>query len=124
MAIEPGLPAQSNNVVPPSAVSKSTLDENELRAKILAVFKKRPCDFQYKLFEAQQSGKNIISIARTGSGKTLTYLMPLILSKDSIIIIVTALNVLGEQFEREAQAAGYTALSVNGENESDAIFKV
>lgn len=51
--------------------------------------------------------------------------MPLILlSKDSIIIIVTALNVLGEQFEREAPAAGYTALPANGENESDAIFKV
>ncbi len=100
------------------------LSEDELRAMVLEVFKKRPCDFQYKLLEAQQSGKNIISIARTGSGKTLTYLMPLVTSTSGIIIIVTALNVLGEQFEQEARAAGYAALSVNGENESDAVFKV
>ena len=99
-------------------------NESELRAKILQIFKKRPCDFQYKLLEAQQHGKNIISVARTGSGKTLTYFMPLVMSDDSIIIIVTALNVLGEQFEREAQTAGYAALSVNGENESDSVFKV
>ncbi|KAI0702311.1 P-loop containing nucleoside triphosphate hydrolase protein, partial [Cytidiella melzeri] len=81
-----------------------------------------PCHFQYKLYCAQQSRKNIISIARTGSGKTLTYLMPLIAASDSIIIIVTALNILGEQFEREARAAGFSAKSVNGENDSDQVF--
>ncbi|KAI0090787.1 P-loop containing nucleoside triphosphate hydrolase protein [Irpex rosettiformis] len=106
-----------------NAIPLANLNENELRAKIEDIFKKRPCDFQYKLFEAQRSGKNIISIARTGSGKTLTYFMPLVLSDSGIIVIVTALNVLGEQFEREARAAGYTALSVNGENDSDTVFK-
>ncbi|KAI0681966.1 hypothetical protein BC835DRAFT_1238520, partial [Cytidiella melzeri] len=48
--------------------------------------------------------------------------MPLIAASDSIIIIVTALNILGEQFEREARAAGFSAKSVNGENDSDQVF--
>ena len=113
----------SNDVVTPMSTNLDNT-EHELRTKIQEVFGKRPCDFQYKLLEAQKAGKNIISIARTGSGKTLTYFMPLVLSDDGIIIIVTALNVLGEQFEREARAAGYAALSVNGEYESDIVFKV
>lgn len=50
--------------------------------------------------------------------------MPLVAERDGIIIIVTALKVLGEQFEREARAAGLEAISVNGENETDSIFKV
>lgn len=100
------------------------LTDSEVRAEMERVLKKRPCEFQYKLYRAQESGKNIISIARTGSGKTLTYFMPLVTSQDGIVIIVTALNVLGDQFEREANAAGFTAKSINGTNESDEIFKV
>ncbi|KAI0688585.1 P-loop containing nucleoside triphosphate hydrolase protein [Cytidiella melzeri] len=103
--------------------STKPLSETEVRAKIQEVFQKRPCDFQYNLYCAQLSGKNIISVVRTGSGKTLTYLMPLVTSSDGIIIIVTALNVLGEQFEREAKAAGFLAKSVNGENDCDDVFK-
>jgi superfamily II DNA helicase RecQ len=104
--------------------AQSEISDNELRQKIKEVLGKRPCDFQFKLYKAQQSGKNIISVARTGSGKTLTYFMPLVTSLDGIIIIVTALNVLGEQFEREARAAGFSAKSVNSENDNDEVFTV
>ncbi|KAI0085496.1 P-loop containing nucleoside triphosphate hydrolase protein [Irpex rosettiformis] len=107
---------------PPDETVTPTLTNEELHAEIEKRFRKRPCAFQYKLLEAQQSGKNVISVARTGSGKTLTYLMPLVASP-GIIIIVTALNVLGEQFEREAREANLDAISVNGENESDLVFR-
>lgn len=50
--------------------------------------------------------------------------MPLIDSDDGIIIIVTALNILGEQFVQEAQAAGFSAISVNGANDTDDVFAV
>ncbi len=45
-------------------------------------------------------------------------------SNDGIIIIVTALNILGEQFVQEAEAAGFSAVSVNGENDTDDVFTV
>ena len=110
--------------IPSSTAQLEAFSNTQLHEQIEKTFNKRPCAFQYKLLQAQLSGKNLISIARTGSGKTLTYFMPLVAVPDSMIVIVTALNVLGEQFEREAKAAKIEAISVNGENESDAVFKV
>ncbi|KAI0814836.1 hypothetical protein BC629DRAFT_1467385 [Irpex lacteus] len=116
----PASTSSSTGATPPAI----DLSDGELRAKCEEIFKKRPCDFQIKLYRAQRKGKNIISVARTGSGKTFTYLMPLIDSDDGIIIIVTALNILGEQFVQEAQAAGFSAISVNGANDTDDVFAV
>ncbi|KAI0787245.1 hypothetical protein BC629DRAFT_1440397 [Irpex lacteus] len=79
---------------------------------------------KYSFTVAQRSGKNIISVSRTGSGKTLTYLMPLIDSPDGIVIIVTALNILGEQFVAAAEAAGFSAISVNGQNDTKSVLDV
>ncbi|KAI0074538.1 hypothetical protein K474DRAFT_1601289, partial [Panus rudis PR-1116 ss-1] len=67
---------------------------------------------------------NIVSIAPTGSGKTLSYLMPLLFSEDSIIIIVTALVVLGDQFVSEAVKAGLSAVNVHAENSTKQTFQV
>ena len=67
---------------------------------------------------------NIISIAATGSGKTLSYLITLPFSDGKIIIIVSALNVLGDQFVAETMVAGYLAISVTAENNNDRIFTV
>ncbi|THG93441.1 hypothetical protein EW026_g7798 [Hermanssonia centrifuga] len=99
------------------------LSGDDIRSKTEDVFGKRPCDFQIKLCRAQLEHKNIISIAATGSGKTLSYLMTLPLTGiDSVLIIVTALNVLGDQFEQEAQSAGFSAISVNADNDTDEVF--
>ncbi|THH15237.1 hypothetical protein EUX98_g9498 [Antrodiella citrinella] len=49
--------------------------------------------------------------------------MPLQFSPDSIVIIVSALNVLGDQFVDEATKAGFSAISVNADNDNDATFK-
>ncbi len=50
--------------------------------------------------------------------------MPLIDSPDGIVIIVTALNILVEQFVAAAEAAGFSAVSVNGQNDTDEVYAV
>lgn len=50
--------------------------------------------------------------------------MTLPFSNDSIIIIITALVVLGDQFVSESLKAGFSAISVNAENDNEKIFGV
>ena len=45
--------------------------------------------------------KDVVSIALTGSGKTLTFLMPLLFNGGKVTIVVTALNVLGDQLVKK-----------------------
>ena len=81
---------------------------------------KRPCLLQSKICQALLRGnKNVICIAATGFGKTLTFLMPLLFSPDSIIIIVTALNILGKQNAEQLNAVGISSIAVNSENSGD-----
>jgi hypothetical protein len=97
---------------------------NELCTKTEEIFNKKPCFFQCRLGTAQLEGHNIISIAATGSGKTLSYLITLPFSGGKIIILVSALNVLGEQFVAETGKAGYPAISVTAKNDNDRTFMV
>ncbi len=88
------------------------LSDDDICSKTKDMLGKQPCNFWIKLCHAQLEHKNIISIAATGSSKTLSYLMTLSLTgTDSVLIIVTALNVLGDQFAREAQSAGFSTIS-------------
>ncbi|KAH6894907.1 hypothetical protein BKA70DRAFT_1050116, partial [Coprinopsis sp. MPI-PUGE-AT-0042] len=56
-----------------------------------------PCIFQAQDCLNQLGKKDCVTIARTGLGKTLTFFMPLLWVEKGIKIIITALNVLGEQ---------------------------
>jgi superfamily II DNA helicase RecQ len=100
----------------------------EIRAKTQEIFGKTPCLFQIELCLSQLQGhsirQDIISIAPTGSGKTLCFLMPLLFNNNKISIIITALNLLGEQFHRQAQDAGISVIAVTATNNSQATFRV
>ena len=100
----------------------------EICLKTQEVFGKTPCLFQIELCLAQLQGhhvrQDIISIAPTGSGKTLCFLMPLLFNNNKITIIVTALNLLGEQFVRQAEMAGITAIAVTKANNKCNTFQV
>ena len=62
------------------------------------VFGITPCIGQITAALAQLEKKtDVVFISGTGSGKTLTFWIPMIYEKDSITILVTALNVLGHQ---------------------------
>ena len=101
---------------------------SQIREQTEAVFKKPPCLFQIELcmaqLHSQYTMQDIISTASTGSGKTLCFLMPLLFNGGKLSIIVTALNLLGEQFGRQLEAANITAISVTASNANKATFQV
>ncbi|KAJ7308705.1 hypothetical protein DFH08DRAFT_623415, partial [Mycena albidolilacea] len=56
------------------------------------------CLWQIRVVRAiLKCDRDIVSIATTGSGKTLTFWMPLLFVPDGIQIIVTPLNILSKQ---------------------------
>lgn len=62
---------------------------------------------QMKVCQALLRGdKNVVCSAATGFRKTLSFFMPLLFSKDGVLIIVTALNILGRQNVDQLTAAG------------------
>ena len=50
--------------------------------------------------------------------------MPLLFNGGKTTIVVTALNVLGDQFVQEGLAAGFSAISITAENNNDLTFAV
>jgi superfamily II DNA/RNA helicase len=62
----------------------------EIRKRTQEVLGYRPCLWQIQVVEAiLKHDKDIISIAVTGAGKTLTFWMPLLFKKDGIQVIIT-----------------------------------
>ena len=71
---------------------------NDIRHKAFDVLGKRPCLWQAKVCQAVLEGnRDVISIAGTGMGKTLTFWLPLLFRPKGIQIVVTPLNILGQQ---------------------------
>jgi Lhr-like helicase len=69
---------------------------SEVRNSTIKAFGVRPCLWQIQVVQAiLKAEKNIISIAGTGMGKTLTFWMPLLFHPPgSIQVVVTPLNIL------------------------------
>jgi superfamily II DNA helicase RecQ len=98
---------------------------DEIRRRTQAVLGYRPCLWQIHIVEAiLKRDKDIISIAATGSGKTLTFWMPLLFKNEGIQIIVTPLNILGKQNIDSLTACGIRGVTVTAENATKYTFKV
>ncbi|KAG1751837.1 hypothetical protein EDB19DRAFT_1621188, partial [Suillus lakei] len=96
--------------VPSFANMKQTVQEK---------FGLSPCTWQLKAAQYQLNSKDVITISPTGSGKTLTFWIPLLFNAGGIIIIVTPLNILGEKNQKEAEALGFPAINLCKETASD-----
>ncbi|KAF8218712.1 hypothetical protein L208DRAFT_1472767 [Tricholoma matsutake] len=63
--------------------------------------RRRPCWFQIKIALAIYEKKDVIGTAATGSGKTLSFWIALLMvledGEDKMEVIVTPLNILGKQ---------------------------
>ena len=96
----------------------------ELHTEVEKKFQVLPCIFQACVALAQLKQKDCITISPTGSGKTLTFWIPLLFNNDGIIIIVTALNILGDKNVAELEKLDISAANITGDSATDALFKV
>ncbi|KAF8575767.1 hypothetical protein K439DRAFT_1369012 [Ramaria rubella] len=84
-----------------------------------------PCEGQIKATVAQLGKKSdVVFISRTGSGKTLTFWMPMIYKKESIAILVTDLNILGQQTTETLCHAGIATINLTPANANNETFKL
>ncbi|KAI0764454.1 hypothetical protein BC629DRAFT_1256452, partial [Irpex lacteus] len=75
-----------------------------------------PCLWQAQVTQALlQGNKDVVVKSGTASGKTLTFWMPLLFSRTSIQVVITPLNLLGLQNERELVGRGIRAISISGD---------
>ncbi|KAJ7773935.1 P-loop containing nucleoside triphosphate hydrolase protein, partial [Mycena metata] len=97
---------------------------SEIRDKVQAVFGYRPCLWQLKVVRAiLKRDKDVASIATTGSGKTLTFWMPLLFIPDGIQIVVTPLNILGKQNVDSLAKVGISAVTITAETATAENFQ-
>ncbi|KAG6380009.1 hypothetical protein JVT61DRAFT_8082 [Boletus reticuloceps] len=111
----------SPNRVHPSTPVPSISDIRKCAEEIL---KLRPCLWQLKVVEALlKRDQDVLCIAGTGMGKTLTFWMPLLFRPDGIQIIVTPLNMLGKQ-NTSSIKAGIKAIAINSDTATPLSFQV
>ncbi|KIN93628.1 hypothetical protein M404DRAFT_55307, partial [Pisolithus tinctorius Marx 270] len=89
------------------------------------VFGIQPCRWQLQVAEAiLKGGRDVLCIAGTGMGKTLTFWMPLLFRPAGIQIVITPLNLLGKQNVMSLVKAGIRAISISSETATPANFQV
>jgi superfamily II DNA helicase RecQ len=83
-----------------------------------------PCTWQLEAALTQLRRQDLVTLAPTGSGKTLTFWIPLLFDKDGISVVITPLNVLGEKNVKELADVSITAINLTTTSASDEAFKV
>lgn len=68
--------------------------------------------------------RDIISIAGTGAGKTLTFWLPLLFRPNGIQIVVTPLNILGQQNIDTLSKVGVEGIFISAKTASAKSFSV
>jgi superfamily II DNA helicase RecQ len=102
-----------------------TLLLSQIRNKVEACFGYSPCLWQIRVVQALlKNDKDVISVSATGSGKSLTFWMPLLFVPDSIQIVVSPLNILGKQNVETLAKVGIEAITVTAETATEANFRV
>ena len=63
-----------------------------------------PCLWQCNVTKSVLEALNdVVSVAPTGGGKTMTFWMPLLFRPEGIVVVITPLNILGSQVRVCAQ---------------------
>ena len=97
----------------------------EIRRRTIAELRCDPCRWQARSTQdILHRGKDVIAIAPTGAGKTLTFWMPLLFRPNGIQLVVTPLNLLGTQNECDLGVVGMRAVAVRAETATPKVFRV
>ena len=84
----------------------------------------RPCIWQIKVVRIVLDGKDVITIAATGSGKSFPYWIPLLYIKYGIVILVTPLKLLSKQFVDILEKNQLRAVLMTAANATNELFEV
>ena len=86
----------------------------------------KPCLWQISVVvRAVLAGEDVITVAPTGSGKSLTYWIPLLYIKHGITIVVSPLKLLGTQFAQMLESNWISAISITAAaNATNELFEV
>jgi ATP-dependent RNA helicase RhlE len=96
-----------------------------------------PTTIQEKAFPVIMSGRDVVGIAQTGTGKTLAYLLPVIrqlkyseLKQPRVLILVPTRELVAQVVEEARKIAAYTSLRIDGvygganiNTQSDRLYK-
>jgi ATP-dependent helicase YprA (DUF1998 family) len=110
--------------------NKQNWSIKDIRDLVQSKFGKRACWFQVKVAQALYAGKDVVACASTGAGKTLSFWIPLLImmaleeGQEKMSIVVTPLNLLGQQNKTSLDMAGLPAIAVNKDNANAQTWKV
>lgn len=106
-------------------LAASVPSDSEICHKTQEVFGRRPCLWQIQVTQAiLRADQDVVLILATGSGKTLTFWMPLLFRTQGIQIIVTPLNILSTQNVAGLIKLGIKGLALSAETATSENFKV
>ncbi|KAF7299443.1 ATP-dependent DNA helicase RecQ [Mycena indigotica] len=112
---------------PPPPKPTHTWTIEEARALGQKTFEKRLCVSQIKPALSLQAGKDVVNIAPTGSGKTISFLLRLLMAledgEDKMIFGVTPLIMIGKQMEEDLGKRGIKCVNLHAENNSPELYK-
>ncbi|KAJ3715337.1 P-loop containing nucleoside triphosphate hydrolase protein [Lentinula raphanica] len=102
-------------------------DAKRVRELGQKIFSKRLCWRQIKPALALHEGKDVVNIAGTGSGKTITFLLCLLMAlddgKDVMVFGVTPLIMIGKQLEKQLETVGVGSVNLHAENNNPDIYE-
>ncbi|KAK6988536.1 P-loop containing nucleoside triphosphate hydrolase protein [Favolaschia claudopus] len=98
------------------------------RQKLASLFEeqtgKQAHKWQIDVSEALILGLDSVVIAGTGAGKTMPFMMPVMLHREKFVLVISPLKVLQEDQASRFQAMGLKAAAVNGDTYSRELQKV
>ena len=97
---------------------------DEMREAVSERFGLIPCTWQLEAALTQLGQRDLLTLAPMGSGKTLTFWIPLLFNDDGVTIVITLLTVLGEKNIKELSDMSIAAVNLTTTSASDETFKV
>ncbi|KAJ7090157.1 P-loop containing nucleoside triphosphate hydrolase protein [Mycena epipterygia] len=96
----------------------------EIRGKAIERLGYQPCVWQIKVVEAilKRDG-DVVCISATGSGKTLTFWLPLLFIPEGIQLVISPLNILGDQSVAQLKELDIDAISITSESATHQNFQ-